>query len=317
MARVGANGIGRDHRAAANFAFASALLFVLAALLYVDAFSIETHARTTAPGGMDGYKSLNATNLQFRWAARRQAQGPLLFAEFAGAVAWFSLMPSVSAMTALLGGDTRSATSVVQSSFHAVALITLVHMTFQAGTITLVDWVSTWPIVRDASEAHAHDGGFGALQALEIAWLVGRAPTVWLFTMDELLLAVALFTTAHLVYTSRGQDQPLHSGFAHLAVVGGLVNVIGFGLHIAREFAWTKMVVPATMSSVLVYLFILPTWLVWLGVQLRGRSEAVSYASAVAGGAGKDVEMASSTPQRGPVGGPITADDPVVDIPLS
>lgn len=308
MARVGANGIGADHRAAANFAFGSSALFVFAALLYIDAFSIEHNARVTAPGGIEAYMQLNVTTLQARWEGRRAAQGPMLFAQFCMACAWFASMAPVSAMMAHLGGQTRSATWIVTSAFQMVAVITLLDMTFQAGTISLTDWVHSWPMITNADGSHAADGGFGAIQALEIAFLVGTSRTIWLFTMDELLLAVAWLTTAWLIYTARGMQQPFAAGFAHLAVAGALVNVLGFGLHIARFFAWTTFTLPAIMSSVVVYLIIMPTWLVWLGVQLKGRSEAVAYASSIGE---KEVEMGQSgtgPAREAPIGGVITPD---------
>ena len=42
----------------------------------------------------------------------------------------------------------------VPSCFNAVALITLVDLTFQAGTVAVVDWISTWPIILHADESH-------------------------------------------------------------------------------------------------------------------------------------------------------------------
>ena len=43
---------GRRHRAAANAAFIGAILFVVSALLYIDAYAIDQNARDNAPGGM-------------------------------------------------------------------------------------------------------------------------------------------------------------------------------------------------------------------------------------------------------------------------
>ena len=60
------------------------------------------------------------------------------------------------------------------------------------------------------------------------------------------------------------------------------------------------------VSSLLVYVLILPAWLVWLGVQLRNRSEEVAYSKNVEMPR-DDVEMASPARQQ-PVGGVITSD---------
>ena len=68
------------------------------------------------------------------------------------AVAWVAIMAPVSCLTELMGGSSRSANRIITSIFNAVALITLVDLTFQAGTISLVDWVNTWPIMSAAHD---------------------------------------------------------------------------------------------------------------------------------------------------------------------
>jgi len=256
-------------RMAGNSSFLGALLFIISAMLYIDGFSLEHKSRSEAPGGMEAYQALNSTHLQVLWKGRRDAQGPYLFAELAGAVAWFSLMAPVASMCDVLGGESRSGTRIVTASFNAVAMITLVDLTFQAGTISLVDWISNWPVVADADEAHAHDGGFGALQALEIAFMVGQSRTVWLFAMDELLLFIGWGTAAFLIFTMRGHDQPLPKGLGCLALVGCVIALFGFGFHVARLFSWRVMMYAAAITTTIVYMLVLPVWLIWLGICLR------------------------------------------------
>ena len=85
------------------------------------------------------YQDLNVTHLQARWRGRQEAQGVAMVAELTGALAWFSLMAPVASMSALLGGQTRSANSLLLACFNAVALLTLIELTFQAGLMGLVD----------------------------------------------------------------------------------------------------------------------------------------------------------------------------------
>ena len=263
------------------------------------------------------------THLQARWRGRQEAQGVAMVAELTGALAWFSLMAPVGSMSALLGGETRSANGILIACFNAVALLTLIELTFQAGMMGLVNKVSEWPVLANA-DAHEHDGGFGALQSLEISFMVTRSRTAWLFAMDELLLSLGWALTAFLVYTSRGADQPISRPFAHLSVVGSVVALIGFFFHVAKEFSSMNMIAAAAITTALVYhashptathaltpmvsphatpnhqprvttqvyLFLLPAWLIMLGFQLRARSEAVAYADA-----SKDAETElASTP---------------------
>ena len=55
---------------------------------------------------------------------------------------------------------------------------------------------------------------YSLLQALELDYLVARSRTLWLFALDELLLAAGWGTAAYLAYTS----SQLSSRWAHLIV---------------------------------------------------------------------------------------------------
>ena len=272
-----------DHRDAANAAFIGAILFVVSALLYIDAYAIDQNARDNAPGGMAAYKTLNITNLQAHWAGRRDAQLPFVLAETTGAIAWFSLMIPVQSLVALFAQ--RSATFIVIACFTAVAIIMLINLTFQLGTLSVTDWISNWPLLMDA-EAHSHDGGFGPLQALEISYLVGQSRWIWLFAMDMLLLSIGWSAVTFLIFSARRElEKPPHLAFAFLSFVGAVVSFAGVFLDISRvlpSFDWVKMNYAAAVATTLVYMFILPIWLVWLGMLLRQRSETIPYNSNLA-----------------------------------
>jgi len=182
---------------------------------------------------------------------------------------------------------------VVVAGFNTAAFVTILDFVFQAGTVSLVDWVSTWPAMQGVGGG---DVDFTALQTLEIAWMVASARTVWLFALDELLLTIGWATVAYLVYTSRGHAaQPLSRAWAHLSVVGAIIAFVGFGCAVARKVDWMTMDYAATVATVLVYLLVLPIWLAWLGQQLRTRSEILTYASSDAAGA--DDFAAQPSPQ--------------------
>ena len=83
-----------------------------------------------------------------------------------------------------------------------MAIITLINLTFQLGTLSVTDWISNWPLLMDA-EAHSHDGGFGPLQALEISYLVGQSRWIWLFAMDMLLLSIGWSAVTFLIFSAR------------------------------------------------------------------------------------------------------------------
>ena len=113
----------------------------------------------------------------------------------------------------------------------------------------------------------------------------------------QLLLVFGWGTAAFLICTMRGHDQPLPKGLGGLAVFGCSIALLGFGFHVARMFSWQTMMYAAALTTTVVYMFVLPAWLIWLGIALRARSEPsfVAYASSTKTGgphADGDVEMA-------------------------
>ena len=171
-----------DHRAAANCAFIGAALFLLSAILFGTGFGIEFSANVAASetpvdmmnstqrrADFDSWRALDVNVLKRRWEGRIASQTPHLLAELTAAVAWFTTLPAVSSAALVAGGNSRSATRVMYNCFVAIAAISTVDFTFQAGTVSMTDWLATWPVM-DAN--HTHDGGFGALQALELDYQV-------------------------------------------------------------------------------------------------------------------------------------------------
>jgi len=129
----------------------------------------------------------------------------------------------------------------------------------------------------EGPEWHPHDGGFGPLQALELDYLVGRSRTLWLFALDELLLASGWGTAAYLAYTST----QLSSRWGHLSVFGACASVLGFLFAIVRMFAWRPFAQIYLVTAALVDFLILPVWILWLAAQLRRLSEQGAYAASV------------------------------------
>lgn len=131
---------------------------------------------------------------------------------------------------------------------------------------------------------HANDGGFGPLQALELDYLVAGSRTLWLFALDELLLAAGWSTAAYLAYSSA----QLSSRWGHLSVFGACVAVIGFIFAIVRMFMWRPFAQIYLFTAALVDFLILPVWILWLASQLRNLSSMGAYAS--------NIEFASALP---------------------
>ena len=129
-----------------------------------------------------------------RWQARRDAQMPKLLGQLLYAGAWISALPVIYSLSQVLGGDDRSMTYIISSSFMAAAVLTCMEFTSEAGATQTSDWISTWPMILEASSdvmVEEHNG-FGPLQAFEMAYMLSHSRTLWLYAMDRILLAIAL-----------------------------------------------------------------------------------------------------------------------------
>ena len=104
--------------------------------------------------------------------------------------------------------------------FVAIAAISTVDFTFQAGTVSMTDWLATWPVM-DAN--HTHDGGFGALQALELDFRVVLAHGLAVCAGRPAARDRAV-TAAFLTYTGK----QLNRCWAHYSVAIAGVSAIGF-----------------------------------------------------------------------------------------
>ena len=83
-------------------------------------------------------------------------------------------------------------------------------------------------------EWHHSDAEFGALQALELDYLISGSRTLWLFALDELLLTAGWSTAAFLAYTT----SQLSDKWGHLSAFGAVTAFFGFIFSVARLAAW-------------------------------------------------------------------------------
>ena len=281
--------LSRDLRVAAHASFLSSFLMFISAILFASGFSAEWEGRTKDPmqAHIEEYKALNTTLIKELWADRRRARVPYMLGDGFGVVAWVCMMPGVASLAEVSGGEQRSSTKLLTSAFSVAAIITVVDFTFQAGLVTTADWVSTWPLLSD--DAHAHDGGFGALQALELNYLIANSRTNWLFAIDELMLTLGMSAAAYLTHTSK----QLSGRWGAFSGVGAFLGFVGFVFHAGRiaPGLWTDMSHGAHVMTALLEMLVLPIWTLWLGTILRALS-------ATPGGAYSRRLSADGTPEQ-------------------
>lgn len=280
--------------ASTTLAYVSAFSFVLAAILL---FAAQMTVSSAMPAhSWQRYLELDSSVLLKMWEGRRAAQLTAVFGAVFMCVAWFTAIPAVDSFANAMGGPIRSATGVVTAAWKLAAALSVVEFTAEAGAVSTADWMSTWPVFSDPN--HTHDGGFGALQALEISFRLTHSRTLWLYAVDRLLLATGFAAASFLVYTSH--EGLFSRRWAHLGVLGTLWCIIGFAMDVARFWSWRSFATAASWFTYLLDGFILPAWLIWLALSLKKvRLAGGAYSGGVSGLPGvkaHEVAMASVDP---------------------
>ena len=258
---LGTEGAPPNVRASVFMAELGACLFIISGSLFWAGWAKATEGNPMdSNGGFEEYKKLNTTTLEAIWTARRKAEGLYLGAEATGAIAWFSILPVIGALCTLW--RVRSATAVMKACFFAVAIISFIDFTFQAGLVQTTDWLSSWALMTTT----AHKDEFGPIQALEIAYLVTNSRTIWLFAFDEFFLFAGFALAAFIVYTSRSHGneagEPFTLWHAHLSLLCGLLALVGFILSLLRAVSWGTFTRPAGIIYAILFLILLPIWII-------------------------------------------------------
>ena len=97
------------------------------------------------------------------------------------------------------------------------------------------------------------------LQALEIAYNLGESLSIWIFSLDDLFLAVAFGISAYLAlrYTVFSQT------FGVVAACCSLLSVAGFALEVAQVLNSSVFVAFGVVTFLLTGVF-MPIWIVWM-----------------------------------------------------
>merc|ERR1719424_1089210 len=133
--------------------------------------------------------------------------------------AWFAAMPVVDTLASVLQAEQagESAGSKVRLAFVTAAILSIIEFTSEAGTAQTTTWISTWPMMRDAVSDPDPSQYFGALQTLEMTYLIAKSRTIWLYALDRILLMVGLVSTAYVIYGT--PNRRLALWFAHYSVL--------------------------------------------------------------------------------------------------
>ena len=156
-----------DVSSAVKLCYAAAFFIVVGQIMLIVEHVIEYSSRTKMDYAK--YKSLDSAYLEEVWAGRRSAKTVSVFGNLFEILGWVFLWLPVSVFSDHLGKD-NALGRVPPAAFGLLAVLVTVELTFNAGALSVGDWMSTWsPMGTVVSVNHTHDGVFGPIQGLEIA----------------------------------------------------------------------------------------------------------------------------------------------------
>jgi len=204
-------------------------------------------------------------HIRHRWDMRQKAAGPKIVGELFAALGWFLAIPPVSCIAEILhDGGVRSAAPTITYAFVAASVLTMVQLTSLAGTAQTAEWMSsTWPLLRASSVNE--EGELTAAQVFELSYFLSQSRTLWLFAMDDLLLAFGVGAAACLIYTSSQVNRAL----GHLGVAIVLLCCIDFAFEVSRFVDWRVSSNAVVITSLFLDAVLLPAWLIGIGLTLQ------------------------------------------------
>ena len=299
-----------DYRCAFASALVSPLFMLISTLFHVISIAIRLAqrggfgSRAAGAARFQLYKELNATLLSEMWVTRRAAEPLNLIAELTDVLAWVALVPPILCLAEIIGRR-RSSSMIVVAAFLAGSFAATISLLSQAGTEAVSAYMSTWPSMHPD---HHHDGGFGALQALEINYMAARGRNLWFGAFDWAMLALGMFAASTAAFrpapgdmeggccpasTSSGAAAKCKSCCCHgrlpvawgvVGIIGALLGALNYLFEVLRFADWFDMMIASALCRALLHAIVLPVWSVWLAILIcRAHKAAQSSNGATLG----------------------------------
>ena len=248
-----------DMRTVSKLAYGAGLFIVLGQALIIVQKFIEHSNR----GKMDyeKYKELDVDVLESLWEGRRRGNFFGVFGSLFEMIGWVALWLPISVFSEHVGK--RSILGrIPPAAFALLAVMVSVDMTFNAGAVGVGDYMSTWhPLTKSVAVNHTSDGGFGAIQSLEISYRMTESHRLWMGAFDSIILGVAMNILGGLA-RSTGYTNLRHGLLSH--VMGGLCY-FDFFVSILRYANWRIFMVLEIFTKLVLFIILLPVWVCWLG----------------------------------------------------
>jgi len=201
------------------------------------------------------YASLNFTQLRALWVHRRQQLGVQVLNDVFNFTSFWLLLYGIFCVAKLFGkAASGMARFVLRMTFAVGTIIPAVQILQNLGVYSAGVYITGLP-------AFPNEG----FQALEVAYLMSYARSIWLFSVTYLAQAIGFLTVSYLTFNEPGLLPRAH-GF--LGIILGGIGLLIFVLSIfifydnivALVFAIT-----ASLWGVILY----PIWVFWLAAKLN------------------------------------------------
>lgn len=258
-----------------NTTIAKRLVYFAAALFAVGGTVIISSSiaeRNASHHTYNEYKSLNTTVLEEIWVQRRAHAGLKVLGDFIFCTAFLTIVPAIMILVDGISASSKlsSGTRLLTPCFGVVAFTTILSFLSSAGTLSVADWVSTFPPFKNnVATKHLHDGGWGPYQSLEVSYRVQSGQRLWLIIFDELALSIFFFLVG--LYTLKNVElkRIVHKCYPWLSFLVALLLHLSFWFGLLRLVNWRVFMVLGGVTGVVTNLILLPIWLVVLGRHLH------------------------------------------------
>jgi len=196
--------------------------------------------------------------IQNDYEIRRKVLGPQIAFDLIDSIAGFAAIPPLLALSGMFGPRVME-TSIFVPAFAGAALIGALELVGRAGRSTAADWMSGDDWNLDST----------GLRVLWYTDFISQSDSLWLFALDELLLAIGLIAIASATF----RFGVLPTWHAYVGAGAGTLAFINFCLELARFGNWRLFSVIGGISIAVVGFILYPVWLVLLGCYLAGTTE--------------------------------------------
>jgi len=242
-------------------AIASAISVWLAALLQMlQAFNV-TGGRTVSVDGEERgnlARALNPTYLREYWNYKRDQLGVDVTIILFTSIGLFGLAYITLILKRVFkrykGGDS-DVPSFMCGCFFMGAVLCGISLLQSLGITTVADYYSQFDELPDVG-----------IQAIDVAYVVARGGTIYLFSSQFILIPIGIFLCSYLTF----QTSEIPMKHAVFGVVTGVFGVLTFVFELIVFNVIERGVGIAFGLLILAYgVILLPIWTLWLGIELR------------------------------------------------